>query len=253
MQSLLALGAALLFAANAYADATVQSLRGEVRLGTAGVGQSQRVFSGATLNTGPGAQAVLKFDDGQQVVLHENTTFRIADFRYREAEPRNDRAVFDLLRGALRIISGAVASRNQQAFQLRAPMTTIGIRGTDFMVAIVNPLYISVTNGAVAATNAGGTTVFGAGSFGAVASGSSLATAIPASQLPAAASSAFSSMNAAAGVVSGGMAPGATAAGAGAAGPGLGTTAAIIGGTAAVGAAALDGNLTTTHHHTPAP
>jgi hypothetical protein len=237
------------FATAVQADATFQSLRGQVRDGANPVGQSQRVFSGATITTGAGAQAVLRFDDGQTVVLHENTTFRITDFRFRKEEPRSDRGVFDLLRGALRVVSGAVASRSQSAFQLRVPQSTIGIRGTDFMVAIVNPAIIAVNAGAVAATNAGGTAVFGAGTFGSVASATSLAVAIPASAVPAAASAAFSSMNAVVGVVSGGMAPGAAGVGAGAAGAGIVPTAAVIGGLVAVGAAVSGEDAPTTTHH----
>ena len=246
--TLLAFAAA--FAGAAQAAANVQSMRGDVQAGTAQVNPNDRITAGASITTGPGAQAVLRFDDGQVVVLNENTTFRITDFRFQKEEPRNDRAIFDLLRGALRIVSGAVASRSQNSFQLRVPQATIGIRGTDFMVAIVNPAIISVGTGAVGATNAGGTAVFGAGSFGSIGSSGSLAVAIPASAVPAGASAAFSSMNAVAGVVAGGMAPGAATSGTVA---GLTpTTAAVIGAAVAVGAAAAgnDDNATTTHHPT---
>jgi hypothetical protein len=244
---LIALGAA--FAAAAQAAANVQSVRGEVRVGDQRINANDRITSGATITTGAGSQAVLKFDDGQQVVLNENTAFRITDFRFRKDEPRGDRAVFDLLQGALRMITGLVGSRNQGAFQLRVPQATIGIRGTDFMVAIVNPAVIAVNTGAVAASNAGGTAVWGAGSFGTVAGPSSLGVAITASQVPAAASAAFSSMNAAAGVVAGGMAPAATLGDAVAPATSILPTAAVIGGVIAVGAGISGGaDKATTHH-----
>ena len=231
------------------AAANVQTMRGDVRANNVQLRSNDRLVSGSSIITGAGAQAVLRFDDGQTVVLNENTTFKITDLRYRQDEPRGDRGIFDLVRGALRIISGAVASRNQAAFQLRVPQATIGIRGTDFMVAIVNPAVISVGTGAVSATNAGGTTVFGAGSFGSVASASSLAVGIPASAVPAAASSAFSSMNAAAGVIGGGMAPGAVGVGAGVTAAGVLPSVLVIGGVVAVGASLTnDDNATTTHH-----
>ena len=240
------------FATAAQAAATVQSMRGDVRAGTTQLTPNARVISGTQITTGAGAQAVLKFDDGQTVVLNENTAFRITDFRYRQEEPRGDRAVFDLLRGALRVVSGFVAARNQQAFQLRAPQATIGIRGTDFMVAIVNPAYVSVLAGSVGVTNAAGTAVIGAGSFGSVASATSLAVAIPASAVPAAASAAFSSLNAVAGVVAGGLAPGASAATAGAATSGAATAAGALAAAVVVGVAASsnDDSATTTHHPT---
>ena len=239
------------FATAVQAAATVQSLRGDVRAGKTQLAANSRVMSGTQITTGAGAQVVLKFDDSQTIVLNENTAFRITDFRYKKEEPRGDRAVFDLLRGALRAISGIVASRNQQAFQLRVPQATIGIRGTDFMVAIVNPAVVAVNTGAVAVTNSGGTAVFGAGSFGSVASSTTLGVAIPASAVPAGASAAFSSMNAVAGVVGGGMAPGASAATAGAATSAT-TVAGAVAAAAVVGAAMAgnDESSTTTHHPT---
>jgi hypothetical protein len=239
--------AALLMAGNAFAAADVQSLRGEVRAGNVQLAVKDRVTSGAVITTGTGAQAVLRFDDGQQVVLNENTVFRIVDFRYREAEAGGDRAIFDLLRGALRMITGAVGARNQNNFQLRLPQATIGIRGTDFMVALVNPAYTNVLHGAISVSNSGGTTVFGAGSFGSIGSASALPVAISSSALPGAASSAFSSMGAAAGVTAGGMAAGAGAGGAAAGGSGVGTAVAIGVGIA-VGAAAISNSSSTSHH-----
>lgn len=246
------LAAALLMAGNAFAAANVQSLRGDVRAGRVQLAVNDRVTSGATITTGVGAQAVLRFDDGQQVVIGENTLFRITDYRYRaDAEPTADRAIFDLLRGALRMISGAIGAKNRDNVQLRIPQATIGIRGTDFMVAIVNPAYTSVLNGAISVANSGGTAVFGAGSYGSVASANALAVSVPASALPAAASSAFSSMGAAAGVTAGGMAAGAppAVAAGGVTAAGVGTAAAVLVGIA-VGAALLDEDdtSTTTHH-----
>jgi hypothetical protein len=241
--------AALLMAGNAFAAANVQSLRGDVRAGSTQLAVKDRVTSGATITTGAGAQAVLRFDDGQQVVLNENTVFRITDFRYREAEPAGDRAIFDLVRGALRVVTGLVGARNQNNFQLRLPQATIGIRGTDFMVALVNPAYTNVLHGAISVTNSGGTTVFGVGSFGSVASANALAVSIPSSALPAAASSAFSSMGAAAGVTAGGLAVGAgpAPATATAAAPGVGAAVAVGLGIAA-GIGIMNDNSTTSHH-----
>jgi len=246
--------AALLASAPALADATITSIKGDARIGNAAVKLGQRIYSGSTVNTGAGAQAIIRFDDDQQVVLDENTTFKIADFRYRAAAPRGDRAVFDLLRGALRFITGVVGARNPNVVQLRVPQATIGIRGTDFMVALVNPAFVNVLSGAVSTTNAGGTVVIGAGAIGQVASAASLAVPIPASALPAAASNAFANLAAAqvtaavtpaaASSATAGAATGAVAA------PTAGVGAAVtIGvGAAIIGVAIDDGGTTTTHH-----
>jgi len=247
--------AALLASAHALADSTLVNMRGDVRIGTNPALPQQKVISGSTVTTGVGAQATLKFEDQQQVVLNENTTFRITDFRYRAAEPRGDRAVFDLLRGALRFISGVVGARNPNVVQLRVPQATIGIRGTDFMVALVNPAFVNVVSGAISATNGGGAVVFGAGSIGQVASASALAVPIPASALPAAASGAFS--NLAAAQVAAAVTPAAASSATAGAATGTAATATtagvgaavVIGVGAAVIGTAVDDTSTPTVHH----
>jgi hypothetical protein len=246
--------ATLLASAQAFAEGALTSMTGDVRVGNNPALPQQRIISGSTITTGVGAQAIVKFDDDQQVVLDQNTTFRIADFRYRAAEPRGDRAVFDLLRGALRFISGVVGARNPSVVQLRVPQATIGIRGTDFMVALVNPAFVNVISGAVSTTNAGGSVVFGAGSIGQVASSASLALPIPASALPAAASSAFSNLAAAqvAAAVTPAAASSATAGAAtgAVAAPtaGVGTAVVVGVGAAIIGTAVNDTSTTAVHH-----
>jgi hypothetical protein len=200
--AILVFGIATLFlAASAFGAAVVQESKGDVRAGATPaqsnpVVPNQRVLSGNSVTTGAGSQVTLRFDDGQMVVLHENTRFRIVEFYYRPQEPTADRAVFVLLRGALRVVTGALGKRNRDAFALRVPQGTIGVRGTDFMVAIVNPVYLSVLKGTIAATNKAGTVAFDAGTFGSIANLSALAGSIPASALPEAASSAFDRLGA---------------------------------------------------------
>jgi hypothetical protein len=252
-----ALAAGLVCSVQALADATVTSMKGDVRIGNDAVITTQRIFTGATVNTGPGAQVILMFDDQQQVVLNENTTFRIADFRYVAKQPRSDRAVFDLLRGALRFISGVVGARSPNTVALRVPQATIGIRGTDFMVAIVNPAYVNVVHGSIAATNSAGTVVFGQGAVGSIASTSTLATAIPASALPGAATGAFSNLAAAqvtaavTPAVAQGVAAGAATGAAAAPTAGIGAAVVVGVGAAVIGTAVgyeSGGTSTTTHH-----
>jgi hypothetical protein len=256
--AVLALGFLALFpAASAFAAGVVQSMKGDVKAGPVGqaaaaVAVNQRLMPGTAVTTGADAQVILRFDDGQQVVLNQNTEFRIVDFRYDAGDAKQDRTVFDLIKGALRMASGAIAGRNRQVVALRTPQMTIGIRGTDFMVALVNPAYVSVLQGAVAVTNTAGTVALGAGTFGSVANSASLATAIPASALPAAASAAFGNLSAAAGVVgAGGSAEGAAGTAGTAVGTSAGTAAAAAAAAAAIAGAAASNrgsNPTTTHH-----
>jgi hypothetical protein len=247
---------------SALASAIVQSAQGDVRANGKPVALNQRLTPGTALTTGANSQLVMRFDDNQRVVLNQNTEFRIVDFRFNEKNPGEDRSVFDLVKGALRVVTGTVGRRSPNAFQLRAPQATIGVRGTDFMVTIVNPLYLTVVSGSIGVTNAAGTLVLGAGAFGTVASTGVLGVTIPASALPGAASGAFGTMGAvpgvgagagagAAGSVAGGSAAGAgTAVGGTAAGVGVGVAAGVAAAAAAASTSNSDSTPvpTTTHH-----
>jgi hypothetical protein len=192
--------AAMLCAAAAFAGAVVADVEGDVRVAAAGakgrgIVPGQRVEPGSLVTTAGGARVTLHFDDGMWAALHENSRLRIEGFSFRQQEPAADRAAFELLRGALRIITGELGRRNPEAFELRTPSVNIGVRGTDFMVAVENPTYLSVLEGRVAATNAGGSVTFGAGDFG-VAIDASMPAPVQASALPAAVASAFGRLGA---------------------------------------------------------
>ena len=109
--------ASFVLAANGFAAALVQEVRGDVRTEAAvAVEKGQQILTGATLTTGPNSQAILTFDDGQQVVLNENTQFRITDYQFTNDNPQADRSFFSLLRGAARVVTGVLAQRSRASF-----------------------------------------------------------------------------------------------------------------------------------------
>ncbi|GAB4173949.1 MAG: hypothetical protein OHK0026_02670 [Rhodocyclaceae bacterium] len=246
----------------AAAAATVRSAVGDVKVvsGAAApvaVSKGQTVASGATIATGDNGRAILRFDDGQVVALHGNTSFRIDEFRFEAARPEAGSAFFSLLKGAIRAVTGLIGQRNARLVAFRTPQATIGIRGTDFMMAIVNPLYLNVISGGITAENAGGTAAFGAGQFGTVQAMNVPATTIPGSALPAGVATAFSQL---AGMELGGLAGGAASgAGAGEAGAaaGIGSGAGIAIGAGVAAGLAIGGGggggetpaHTTSSHH----
>jgi hypothetical protein len=244
------------------ANGSVVALTGnvETRIGArepVKVSLNQRIDNGMTVTTGENSNAVLRFDDGQVIVLNQNTSFLINNFHYDANKPADDTAIFSIIKGALRAITGSIGQRNKQAFRLIAPQATIGIRGTEFMVALVNPMYLTVPVGQITATNTAGTVGFGTGTTGVVSSSTVLPASISFSALPAQAAAAFSQLSSiavpaaagagagAAGGVSAGTATGATGVTAGTAvGVGAGIGAAVAAGVAATGGF----NTTTTHH-----
>jgi hypothetical protein len=237
------------------AQGYVQEVSGEVtaQVGAgrvAGVGKGQTLVNNATITTGPKSYAVLKFEDGTAVLLKENTSFQVQNYAYNPRAPENASAIFNLVRGGLRMITGLVTTRNRDALKVATPLATIGIRGTEFMAELVNPLFLQVVNGAVSATNAAGTVALSAGQVGVVANATTLGSLIPVSQVPP---GVFQMPNVPltptpATIPSGSPVGGGAAAAAG--GAGLGTTAAVIVISAGIiaGVATSSTTTTTTHH-----
>lgn len=228
-----------MFSTLAFASAVVESVTGDVRAGATppaatAIKVGQRINAGNTVSVGAGGRAILRFDDGQAVLLNENSEFRIRTYTFTPAEPSKDSFVFDLLRGAMRTVTGALTSRNPRAYSLNTPQATIGIRGTDFMVVVYNPLAVSVISGITTVGNAAGVVSVAAGGLVSVSTAATLATATTMGALPVGVAGSFSSMGSVA--ITGGAAAG-TGAGTGA-GAGSGA-----GGGVASGAAA--GGLTT--------
>lgn len=147
---------------------------------------SEAIVSGMMVNTGDKSAALLKFEDGQVVTMQANSAFHVRDYRYDARRIENSNIVFSMFKGGMLFITGLIGQQRKQAFRLLTPNATIGIRGTEFMVAMAdNSLYSQVLAGDIGMTNAAGTTVLGAGQTAVVASSGALASLIPASAIPA--------------------------------------------------------------------
>lgn len=139
------------------------------------------------ISTGQESHAVLKFNDGQVIVLQSNTSFMIRDYSYNTEEIEKSNLLFDMLKGGLRVITGLIGSTNPSAFSMVTPVATIGIRGTDFMVVLDeldNQMYSQVTFGSITFENKAGTAVLNTGQTAALASAKTLPTLIKAEELP---------------------------------------------------------------------
>ncbi|HEY8025462.1 MAG TPA: FecR family protein [Burkholderiaceae bacterium] len=97
------------------------------------------VEQGDTLVTEKGTYARIKFIDNGEITLRPNTQFKIENFSYEATKPEGDSAIFSLLKGGLRSITGLLGKRNKERFGLNTPTATIGIRGTTFIAEYVQP------------------------------------------------------------------------------------------------------------------
>jgi hypothetical protein len=96
------------------------------------------IETGETLITEGNTYAQVRFLDQGVVTLKPGTHFKVESFAFEEKAPEKDGAVFGLFKGALRKVTGLIGKRgNQDAYQMKTPTATIGIRGTQFLVQFV--------------------------------------------------------------------------------------------------------------------
>jgi hypothetical protein len=105
--------------------AVTSTQKGEVRF----LNKGEALYEGDVLNTGAKSFAVLKLKDEGKITLRPGTTFGIEKFEHGQGK---ESGIFSLLRGGLRAITGLVNKRNPKGLRIHTPVSTIGIRGTDF-------------------------------------------------------------------------------------------------------------------------
>lgn len=172
----------LLLAVPVFAEpaATVTHLAGVLASG--GDGKERRVLnvgskveSGAILVTAPKTYARLKFADGGEITLKPESEFRIDNFSYDAQKPEKDSALFSLLKGGLRTITGLIGKRERVSYRMSTVIATIGIRGTMYDLQLCEGsscgqapagFYAGVADGGIVLTSASGAALdVGAGQY----------------------------------------------------------------------------------------
>lgn len=88
-----------------------------------------KICRGDKFITAPGAVAELTMRDGTKLTVGKDSQFIIQDFRIFKRKPNI--ALFELVKGAFRGITGSITKRRHR-FEVATTNATIGIRGTDF-------------------------------------------------------------------------------------------------------------------------
>jgi hypothetical protein len=91
------------------------------------------VSEGDLLVTAKDSYAQVVMNDGTKMTMRPNSNLKIESYKFKQNEPQADAAVFRLLKGGFRTVTGLIGKRgNKDAYKLRTATATIGIRGTDF-------------------------------------------------------------------------------------------------------------------------
>ncbi len=99
--------------------------------------QKSIVEQGDTLMSEKNTYARIKFIDNSEITLRPNSQLKIDSFSYEEAKPESDSAIFNLIKGGLRAVTGLLGKRSKERVGLNTPTATIGIRGTIFIAEYI--------------------------------------------------------------------------------------------------------------------
>lgn len=111
------------------------------------------IFEGDTLVTGPDGQLQLRFEDNAILALRSDSQLRISEY-HGASDSQPERVLMDLLGGGFRTISGSFGKSERDAYQVRTPTASIGIRGTHYEAVFQSAtLTVGVYEGGIVLTN----------------------------------------------------------------------------------------------------
>lgn len=94
------------------------------------------IESGDEVATGPASAAQLRFTDGSVVAMRERSRFRVDAYRFTGADDGISQAVFSLLQGGLRTLTGLIGRTHRDRYGMRTQLATLGVRGTAYTLVL---------------------------------------------------------------------------------------------------------------------
>jgi hypothetical protein len=146
------------------------------------------VEQGDALVTEKKTYARIKFTDGGEVNMRPGTQLKVSQYNFDQDKPKEDKAVFDLIKGGMRSITGMIGKRgDQDSYKLITETAVAGVRGTTYECkicagncgSIPNGLYLFVLQGIVNVSNNAGSQNLSAGQYVYVQSGTSVPKILP--------------------------------------------------------------------------
>jgi hypothetical protein len=114
------------------------------------------IYPGDEVETAAGSYALVRFTDQGSVLLRPQSRFQVEKYQFAAAPaapaaaqaPREalaplqasaspgDSSFFRLIKGGLRAVSGLIAHSDYSHYRMSTPVATMGIRGTDYEIAL---------------------------------------------------------------------------------------------------------------------
>lgn len=131
------------------------------------------IFVGDRLFTGKDGFMRLSMIDEAKIDMRCNSEVLIEDYRLLRA---GNRSVIHLIKGSLRKVTGSIGKMTEDIYEMRTPMATVGVRGTDYALRVLQShgcdgsvdvnsdgLFVKVNSGAIDLRNKSGSVALGEG------------------------------------------------------------------------------------------
>jgi hypothetical protein len=88
------------------------------------------VREGDVITTGADGHLQLEMADGARIAMRPRSTLRLERYEFNAAARESGSALLALVKGTMRVFTGAIASRDKSRFQMKTNLATVGIRGS---------------------------------------------------------------------------------------------------------------------------
>lgn len=126
-------------AASANRAGIAKVIKGQVTVTSAGaerpLAAGEAVAATDRITTGADSSASMVLRDGTTVVVGPNSRMELREFAY-DATTYQGSVAVNVLRGTMRMVTGLIGKNRPDAVSVTTPTALIGIRGTDFIVAV---------------------------------------------------------------------------------------------------------------------
>lgn len=119
---------------------TIAKLKGDVYIGRADAptitAKGEEVINeGDLITTAKAAEVLIRFKDNSVITLRSDSSMLVKTFQYENKS--TDSFFTNLIKGGLRSVTGLLGKTRSDGVKFTTPTATIGIRGTDFEIAIL--------------------------------------------------------------------------------------------------------------------